>query len=163
FARYTFAVDGPAFAEYVRERMDSELRRQGKLPALAQVDVLRQYLDMTGEGELWLRDDGLPLRQSGHLVFPPAEREQVEAEITTDFYDWGTAEAGPTASQAIPNVAGPISLELSNENAQILAQLLFALLTVVALRWLLNHRRSQFAYTTLVSFVILAQLFGPLL
>ena len=37
FTRYSFEVDGPAFASYMREQMEDELRREGKLPATFEI------------------------------------------------------------------------------------------------------------------------------
>ena len=95
--RYTFDVDGPAFAAYMRDQLEAELTRKGKLPVGVSLDMARQYVEMTGQGDLWLNADGLPLRQVMHLTFPPEPLEQVEVEITTDFSRWNEAVAQAVA------------------------------------------------------------------
>jgi hypothetical protein len=52
--------------------MEEELRRKGKLPAGLTVDLADHYVDMTGTGELWVNDEGLPIRQVLQMTFPPA-------------------------------------------------------------------------------------------
>ncbi|MEM7030142.1 MAG: LamG-like jellyroll fold domain-containing protein, partial [Chloroflexota bacterium] len=89
FTRYAFEVDGLTFAEQMRDKMEDQLRQEGKLPMGVKLDTVRHYIDMTGEGEIWIDDNGLPLRQIVRLQFPPNHREQIEAEIKTDFFDWG--------------------------------------------------------------------------
>ncbi len=74
FTRYIFRVDGRAYATYLRDQLETRLAEQGELPPGASLDLPKQYVDMTGAGELWVGDDGLPLRQILHLHFPPAPR-----------------------------------------------------------------------------------------
>jgi hypothetical protein len=61
--RYTFALDGPGYARFVRDQLQARMAQQGKLPKGVQLDLPATYKGMTGTGELWVRSDGLPLRQ----------------------------------------------------------------------------------------------------
>jgi hypothetical protein len=84
--QYTFDLDGPAFANYMRDQLESYLRDKGELPLNLRLDSSRTYQQMTGQGEILLDDRGLPLRMTIHLVYPPGkDNERVEADITTDF------------------------------------------------------------------------------
>ena len=88
FTRYTFELDGPVYAAFVRDQMQASLAQQGKLPAGAQLDLPSQYRDMTGEGELWVSADGLPLRQIINMRFPPDSDFKTEALSTINFSDF---------------------------------------------------------------------------
>ena len=96
FTRYTFNVDGLAFANYVREQMQTAMRERNELPQGAVLQASPTYAEMTGDGELWIATNGLPLRQILNLHFPPQNNERVVAHIKTDFSNYGepTAAAG---------------------------------------------------------------------
>ena len=84
--RFTFDLDGPVFANYMRDQLESYLRDKGELPLNLRLDSSRTYQQMTGQGEILLDERGLPLRLTIHLVYPPGkDNERVEADITTDF------------------------------------------------------------------------------
>ncbi len=70
FTRYTFELDWPALAVYMRDQMEDQLRQRGELPLGINLALPRQYVDMTGQGELWVGAQGLPLRQILPLQFP---------------------------------------------------------------------------------------------
>jgi Ca2+-binding RTX toxin-like protein len=94
FTRYTFWVDGPTFARAVRDQLEAAMRAQGQLAAGAQLDVPASYAQMTGDGELWIGADGLPLRQILHLRFPEQRGETLAASITVDLSGYPPAPAG---------------------------------------------------------------------
>lgn len=102
--RYTFAVDGRQLAAYLRDQTESDLRSKGKLPTGARLDLQTAYRGMDGQGELWVGDDGLPVRLTVQLSFQPAGKDRVDAEITTDFAQWGGG-GGPAALLARPGGA----------------------------------------------------------
>jgi len=89
YTRYTFTIDGPAFAKYSRDQMQRAMQARGDLPANVQLEVSAYNAQMTGDGELWIGADGLPLRQIIRLRFPPQNGEQVSAQIGVNFYDFG--------------------------------------------------------------------------
>jgi hypothetical protein len=70
--------------------LEATLRAQGELPAGLHLGLVQQYVNMTGHGEIWLNEAGLPVRQIIHLEFPPEPGaiDQIEADITTSFGDW---------------------------------------------------------------------------
>jgi type II secretory pathway pseudopilin PulG len=99
-SRFTFPLDGPAFARHLRDQMERYLREKGELPPGLTLDVLRQYYRVTGSGEIWLDKRGLPLRMTVHLVYPPQRNgDRLEADITTDF-GFGNSDFGSIASSA---------------------------------------------------------------
>jgi hypothetical protein len=94
YTPYSFQIDGPAFALYMRDLAERELLRKGKLAPGARVPTSRVYASMTGSGELWVREDGLPLRQVITLTIPDELRpQQTIATITSDFSGYGEAPA----------------------------------------------------------------------
>jgi hypothetical protein len=91
FTRYTFEIDSPRFAEHMHEQMTAALLARGELPPGLQLEVPTYFRDMVGSGELWVGDDGLPLRQILTLQFPAQDDEQVHAQIVVNFFDFGHA------------------------------------------------------------------------
>jgi len=92
FTRYSFELDGPTFAAFVRGRLEEAIRLRGELPAGAQLEVPSYYRDMVGDGELWVGQDGLPIRQVLNLEFPAQHDERVSAQITLDFSNYARPE-----------------------------------------------------------------------
>jgi len=86
FTRYSFALDGPAIGAYLRDEMESHLRVNGALPPGVNLEMASVYRDATGDGEVLLRADGLPLRLTINLNVPTGKNaDWIEAEIQTDF------------------------------------------------------------------------------
>ncbi len=85
FSRYSFEIDGPAYASYIRDQLAAQMSQQGKLPYGSQLDLPATYTNMSGDGELWVRSDGLPLRQTINARFPSENDYAVEAQINVDF------------------------------------------------------------------------------
>ncbi len=159
--RYAFRLDGPTFAATMRDQFEEELRRRGELPVGLRLDLARLYLDMTGEGEIWLNQDALPARIILDVQFPPTGQEQVEVAITTDFYNWDSARL---AAMSTGNPFAAVATLLSPENLNKGAQSLAWTLVVVAFALLFwNHRGSKKLYTGLAAVVIASMLVTPLL
>ncbi len=86
-AHYTFDVDSNRLAAFMRDQMVAELQRAGKLPAGLHLELSDEYLKMTGNGEVWIGADGLPLRITMVMKFPAAKTgERIEAHLSTDFF-----------------------------------------------------------------------------
>lgn len=85
FTRYTFQIDGPAVADFVRDQMQRSMSDNGQLPPGIQLQTPTQYAQMNGSGEIWITAAGLPLRQILNLTFPPQKDEVVTGRIVTDF------------------------------------------------------------------------------
>lgn len=85
FSRYGFTMDGPAFAEHMRAQLERRMAERGGLPPGVTVDVAEAYRTMTGEGEIWIDEAGLPLRLAVDLEYPPQDGEQSRSRVQTDF------------------------------------------------------------------------------
>ena len=163
FTRYTFNIDGRRYARYVRDQMERHLAEKGKLPPGMSLDLPRQYVKMTGHGELWIGEDGLPYRQTIHLEFPPRPDDQrIEADITVNFSAFGYAQAngrmGESASQRIGEAAKKLF-----SNHRFFEQSGFSLGIMAFIILLVTHRRSKKLYATLTIALIASMTFTPLL
>ena len=86
--RYSFDLDPDRFASYMRDQMVKELQRSGKLPMGMNLSVSDQYRRMAASGQVWISEDGLPLRMVVTMKFPAeSSGERLEAHVTTDFYN----------------------------------------------------------------------------
>jgi hypothetical protein len=86
YTGYSFDVDGPAFATYLRNQLERDLAQKGTLPAGLSLDSSNIYRGITGQGQVWIDERGLPLRLTVHVVYPQQQNgERVEADIKTDF------------------------------------------------------------------------------
>lgn len=101
FTRYTFTVDGPVFAAYARDQLQKTLQARGELPPGMELSPSPYYAGMTGTGELWVAENGLPLRQILRLQFPVQRQERARTQITVNFSNYGT----PSGNLALGNLA----------------------------------------------------------
>lgn len=154
FTRYTFEIDGPAFARYTREQMQRSMHARGELPPEMTLATSPYYEGMRGTGELWVGEDGLPVRQILALRFPSQRDEQVHAQISTSFSGFaqpqGWAAAIRPAALAKATVAvGTWALSLT-----------LVLAGCMALVFFRRKRILQLVLATLLSLLMIA---GPLL
>ncbi|MCB0256650.1 MAG: thrombospondin type 3 repeat-containing protein, partial [Anaerolineae bacterium] len=99
--RYTFNVDGPTFAEYQRQRMQAALA--GQLPQGAEIQASPALQSMSGTGELWVDNDGLPRRQILDLNLPDAtDSADARMHMVVDFSRYND----PVAPIRVPTLAG---------------------------------------------------------
>ena len=167
--RYAFELDGPQYAQFMRNQMEAYLRQRGELPAGLRLDLVREYVTMEGAGEIWLDEQDLPVRQMLHLTFPAqtGAAEWVEATITTTFSDWDAepsllaAIVGAPASKWPGLLAGSLP-DVESVRQGVMATVLllipfgFALLCI-------THRRSRRFYTLVTGAMFVSLLLGPLL
>ncbi len=165
-SRFTFDLDGPALATYVRDRLERELSERGELPAGVTLEAPSSLQGMMGNGDLWVDDRGLPLRLAMHVAFP-AQRDgsYVEADIQTTFSGF------PEQIAAAPSLAeDPLawaSTLLQQSSPKDVAKTggtggaLACSLGAIAL--LLACRRSRRLYAAVAVAVILSMVIVPLM
>lgn len=154
FSRYTFRIDGHSYATYLRQQLEATLVERGELPPGVSLETPREYAQITGEGELWVDEAGLPLRQILRLRLPPRpDEQQVEAEITVDF-DFAIPDRLATALGR--DLAGSA---LSPASWGFGLALLPLVLVVVAT----VHHRSKKVYAALALLLLATMLLTPLL
>ena len=171
---YSFSVNGPRYAEHMRKLLTKQLRERGELPAGMTVGLADVYVDMTGHGQLWISEDGLPLRIETSLEFPPANkhaREWVSAEFTTNFSNWQKAETlGEQlffAVQRIYNEPSDVfqvsSSLLPKPNADFVLLLGLTLLPGGFVALMVTYSHSRKVYTAVALSVIFSMVFSPLM
>jgi len=153
FTRYTFRIDGRAFAAYLRDQLQRRLVETGELPPGVELDLPRTLVEMTGEGELWVGRNGLPIRQTLHLQFPDRDDHQVSAQVAVDFFGFGPVSRGLTALVHSP----------SRSTTRLLHQISFFLLTLASIVLLVAYRHVRKVYAALVLFIIASLVITPLL
>ena len=153
FSRYAFNIDSSRFAEYMHQQLEEAMRARGELPPGVQLQAPAYFRDMVGSGELWVGQDGLPLRQILTLQFPAQNDEELHSQIVVNFSEFGGGEVA--SSQ--PAVVSSQLLETIQ-----LAPILAAI-SVFAFVALLITRRTRRVQTVVVVLVIGAQVAGPTL
>ncbi|MFN8497212.1 MAG: LamG-like jellyroll fold domain-containing protein [Anaerolineae bacterium] len=162
FTRYSFDVDGPALAAYLRDRLEESLRAKGKLPLGMSLDTSAEYRAVTGSGEVWVGDDGLPLRLTLRLDYPDAANgDRVEARIQTDFADFPASATDPVFGVPAPKWLAPWLAPLALPRS-LAAGLTLALAAVTAAWLIIRRARSKLVYAALSGLVILSMLAVPL-
>jgi hypothetical protein len=162
FTRYSFEIDSPTFALFMHDQMEAAMRAKGELPPGIRLDTPRHFQEMIGSGELWVGQNGLPLRQLLNLQFPEQQDEFVRAQITVDFSNFGVPQRVSTlALLAAGDAAG-----LWAHFAPLLPDFtpLWTLLSMAALAALMvRFRRVRQVEAALVVIIIFSQVVGPLL
>ena len=105
FTRYTFTLNGPRIAAFVRDQMQADLVRKGELPADVSLALPELYHTMTGTGELWIAANGLPLRQQVQIDFPPQGQSRQQATIDISYRDYGRIPSAAAFRSGTPLAA----------------------------------------------------------
>ncbi|MCB0086349.1 MAG: hypothetical protein KDE54_00420 [Caldilineaceae bacterium] len=157
--RYTFDIDGRAYALQMHAQMRQQALREG-LPANVRLELPKQFSAMSGQGELWVGADGLPLRQVMHLQFPPDDNTISASEIAVTFFDFAQTPTQQAAS--LWHWGADRALSVLSAGAASAALLSVALACCFA--WLvLTRRRSRLVYAGVAIGVIVSMLVTPLL
>ncbi len=167
FTRYSFQIDGPTFAAFARNQMEAAMRARGELPNGVHFEVSNYYHNMTGEGELWVRENGLPLRQLLNLRFPEQDDGTVQAQIKVDFSQFGQTRF--VDDEFVPVVttddAGSFAsvLDMLQHQAPAFGSLLALLMILGLAALLVYYRRARSVQVAVSLAVITSMLVGPLL
>ncbi|MCA9979588.1 MAG: DUF4064 domain-containing protein, partial [Anaerolineales bacterium] len=98
--RYTFDLDGDAFAQHTTQAMQQSLIQRGELPPTTQLtppDYLRQ---LSGHGDLLTTADGWPLSQNIHIALTLEDGQHLTADLASTFsgFDLATTPETPLLS-----------------------------------------------------------------
>jgi hypothetical protein len=152
YTRFTFRLDGPALARVMRDIAKKTLAARGELPPGMELGLPAAYRDMTGDGELWIDSQGLPLRQILHMRFPEQHDEIVQAEIITDFSGYGQAAGSigqpPGGNAVLGQLANRLPMALG-----LAAVMAFCILLLTRAR----------VWRSLAGILIISLVFNPLL
>ena len=159
----------------MRDQMEQQLRDKGELPLNLHLDTASEYRNMTGSGEIFIDERGLPLRLTVHLVYPEQRNgAHVEADIRTDFAGFAAPRATAPALLDEPvawadhvlrsgasalGLSVPSAGDLRNTAGQ--AGVIFCSLGLLAV--FIPARRSRRVYAAIVLAVILSMVVVPLL
>src|SRR5690606_33956166 len=170
FTRYTFDLDGPSFAAYIRDQLQAQLAHQGKLPPGITLALPEQYRQMSGSGELWVRTDGSPLSQIIVADFPASADEdyRTEARITVDFsYPQQQASSGSILSaKSMEGWRQTMSAgvaALSNRLPNLVISTLAAAFVLMLCALLVRYSHLRHVYTVVTTFMIVVLVGSPLL
>jgi len=165
---YVFDVDGPDFADYLRDQLEAYYRQRGELPMGLSLESPREFQAVTGEGTLSIDDRGLPRRLTVHLVYPPRrDGQRIEAHITTDFSRFVSPELATSIAFAEhPGAWLTTTLRLPQNRASwgwLGQRALLAAASLGLLASVVFYRRSRYVYTVVALAMIVAMVLGPVL
>ena len=166
FTQYSFEMDGPAYATYMRQKMMAQLKERGTLPIGLTIDSAEFYRQMTGQGDIWIDANGLPSRMQVAMSFPPQnENGRTEATITTDFsnYNQSNITQATTTFQGDPKTWITHRLPDAKAQSNIAAYILIWLGIMVVLLIVITHWRSRKLHSVIGLIIIFSMLFAPLL
>ncbi len=159
FEIYTFELDGAAWAEIMRQQLQTEMLRRGELAPSEGLEPLEYYEKMTGVGTLWLNEAGLPQRLKIHAVYPPlpGESEYREIETVTDYSQWRGSELPhssyawnkwKTLSSNLTHALPQTPVEAASDVTIALLLMLFLLFPMAIIRF--RHNPSLYRITMLL-------------
>jgi subtilisin-like proprotein convertase family protein len=161
---YAFDLDGPDFANHLREQLETLLRDKGQLPPGLTLDSSNVYRQMDGSGEIWIDSDGLPVRLLMHITYPEQSNgERVEADIQTDFFGFDRAQLAVVLSGPA-RLATTLGLPKTQDGWRAFGQqAVMAAATMGVLTLLVIYGRSRQMYVMLVFVLIFSMVVSPLL
>lgn len=160
---YRFDVDSEQYSEAMRDLMVEELQRSGQLPMGMNLSVSDVYRQMVSSGEVWLNEDGLPVRLIVTMKLPPEENgDHVESTITTDYYNYHTGNL--LAARSFPyQIAGALGLPTSARAArELLAQVSLAAGCVLLVLLATMYSNKRIVYGAVAVLTILSLLVSPI-
>ena len=103
--RYTFEVSGPRFAEYVRQQAEAAMQAEPGAPDGLTLRPAPALRELNGEGELWVNQAGLPVRQVLDIRVPRVNEEYgARVQMTVDLSGYGQVESLPRAVEGADGV-----------------------------------------------------------
>ena len=165
--RYTFDIDGPTFGKYIGTEMERSAREEGYIPSAISFSAPEVYASMTGQGELWIDEHGLPQRMVINLHIPARqENGDVEAVIQNDFFDYDLDRVGVATIAPWQKPTTWVANHMPSADqvkSNILPQIaIWSFITLLVL-WAFKSWHSSLFYRTTAIFIIGSLLIGPLL
>jgi hypothetical protein len=161
-ACYTYDINGPRFAEYVRDQMEEQ--RRSELPPHVTLSPSPLLQRMSGHGQLWVDADGLPLRQVVDLDMPEVNEEyDAQAHIIVDFrFDESARERiSDSVSQRIGGLIHKSGRALLDSASPLDGA--FFLVCVLFTVGLVAYRRRRWVYGTVAIAMSVIMVVTPLL
>ncbi len=165
-SRYSYEIDGARFAEYVLELMKESMK--GEIPPGVTLSPPSILVSMTGKGELWVGESGLPVRQIIDLDMPEVSSEyHVRVHMVVDFQFPEKAIVQQRGlSGRLAGVLTPFARfsGASISDSQFPLFSFFALLAILVMAaGIVRHRRHRVVYAAVVIAIIISMVVTPLL
>ncbi len=160
---YQFDVDPDKYAIIMRDQMVAELQRSGELPIGMELLVSEQYRQMMSSGEVWVNQDGLPLRLIVTMKMPPEENgDHIEATVTTDYFNHHTDNL--LAAKPWPvQMAGVLGLPTTgHEFRDLLLPFSMFVGSILLLILLLTFSKTKVVYVAVSFVVMFSMLYSPI-
>ncbi|MFN8422497.1 MAG: LamG-like jellyroll fold domain-containing protein [Anaerolineae bacterium] len=163
--RYAFALDGEAYAAYLRDLAREYLAAHGDLPSGVRLAAVDRFKSVATRGEAWIDADGLPLRMTLTMEHPQArDGTRTTVEVRTDFKGYDDAAAagpfgpGPIAWIRARISGGAVAAASRAAEGAVLALVLALACGLVALR----RRRPRLAYDLVAGVMVVQLIVMPL-
>ncbi len=172
--RFTFDIDGPQFAAYMRDLLNKQMTARGELPVGVKVDLPKVYAGMTGRGELWVGEDGLPVSQEFDLEFPGGAYGKGDASSSAHIAVTFSQFATPPATIFIP-LDNPAATKLNQAITQSTKALagvnsfntvlavLAAIVVIFVMLMIVRRSGSRLVYAAIAVSVSFSMLASPFL
>lgn len=164
-AHYQFDIDSDAFAVYMRDQMTKELQRSGKLPAGMTLELSDIYRTMDANGEVWLTEEGYPVRLKMSMAFPQAESgERSVVNLSTDFQIENPDQVMAAATGSLPE---KLSFWMGSMRESLRAEgvgstLILFMVTILCGALVIAFSNSKVIYTGIATFVIISMVVSPI-
>lgn len=169
-ACYTFDLDGPRFAEHVRDLMQQQVNSTTDVTppgALPQVIASPVLMAMNGNGKVWLDSNGLPVRQTIAMHLPELyDRYDADVRMIINYQFGPEAIAAVQAAQSnaldfLPKL--PPVEEIIQTAQSTLPNLFILVFFVTIVAGLTILRRRRWIYSSIAIFLTISFLAAPLL
>jgi hypothetical protein len=158
---YRYRLDGPRLARAMQEWTVAAMAARGELPPGVEVRLPPEFRGMSGDGELWVDEQGLPARNVLNLTLPgPTEQVRLTAQV--DLSDVRLAGSPAARALGVPRLPtwGRIG---DSPLLQMGTSALLAVLVALGMVIVARGGRSRWVRTVVSLLVILSTLFTPLL
>ena len=109
--KYTFDLDGRAYAEKLARLAQEQMIRKGQLPPGASAQVPEHLANISGSGELWVNGRGLPVREKVTMAIPaaPGADNRSETEMDIRFTGYKGYQEQLAAAPWLGSLAGRLA------------------------------------------------------
>ncbi len=169
FTRFSYDINGQLFAEYVRDQIQAEL--QGEVPAGVRLEPSPLLAAMSGQGELWVDEAGMPVRQIVDLDMPGVTEEydaRVHMVVDFDFTQAVAASGAKTPQDSgvmalSSGITGAVADGRSTVSQLPLAELSILLVSLLLAAVLIGYRQHRRVYAAVVIAITTTMVASPLL
>ncbi|MFZ0546708.1 MAG: LamG-like jellyroll fold domain-containing protein [Candidatus Promineifilaceae bacterium] len=95
----------------MRDLLTEQMSKSGELPPGMRLDLPEVYIEMTGQGELWVGENGMPVSQSFNLTFPKGSFDEIKKQTSFQISVRFSQFTGfPETAVSSPGTASPSRL-----------------------------------------------------